>query len=283
MINPSGQLSSDESVEPRVTRAAKEWLATQDNTQWLLIIDNYDDIDAVNVYNILPTCDTGHVIITSRRSTLHKLGRTVPVDEIDENAGIRILLKNANKPEINDGGKYDGKPRLRNELTQLVHYDVARQVTIKLGFLPLALAQAGSYIAQSQITFQKYMTLLRENFKTVATRGVQSAEERKNRTIFTTWEISFASLSPSAQELLLLCGFLANEDIPDEIFIKGGKLFDWMEDGEQPCTWYMIVLIIVRKRLARRFIGATFFAITGNTQGVRRFVLDTSCCPCLGL
>jgi hypothetical protein len=207
----------------------------------------------------------------------------VPVDEIDENAGIRILLKNANKPEINDGGKYDGKPHLRNELTQLVHYDVARQVTIQLGFLPLALAQAGSYIAQSQITFQKYMTLLRENFKTVATRGVQSAEERKNRTIFTTWEISFASLSPSAQELLLLCGFLANEDIPDEIFMKGGKLFDWMEDGEQPCTWYMIVLIIVRKRLVGRFIDATFFAITGNTQGVRRFVLDTSCCPCLGL
>jgi len=115
---------------------------------------------------------------------------------------------------------------------------MAKEVAAKLGFLPLALAQAGSYISQCQMSPQKYLTLFNENFKTVATRGAQQAQwqssaEMKSRTIFTTWEISFATLSRSAQELLLLCAFLANEDIPDALFInEEDELFDWMGKGK---------------------------------------------------
>ncbi|KAF8241266.1 hypothetical protein K440DRAFT_633246, partial [Wilcoxina mikolae CBS 423.85] len=222
LLDANGVPSSDEAHEPRVTGAIKEWLAAQHNVRWLLIIDNYDDTD-VNIHRIIPTCDSGHVIITSRRSSLQALGRTVSIDEIDENSGIMLFLKNANKAE---GAVGDSE-----------WYDMARQVARKLGFLPLALAQAGSYVSQSQISLQKYLNLFNDNFKVVATRGAQqqqwqSADERKSRTIFTTWEISFCSLSHPAQELLLLCAFLANEDIPDEIFIKQGcKPFDWMEEG----------------------------------------------------
>ena len=54
-----------------------------------------------------------------------------------------------------------------------------------------------------------------------------------NRNVFTTWEVSFARLSRPAQELLLLCGFLANADIPDKLFLQERKLqFDWVEEGQ---------------------------------------------------
>jgi hypothetical protein len=76
------------------------------NGRWLLVLDNYDDIDAVDIHDILPTCDTGHVIITSRRSHLQALGRTVEVDEIDERSAVMLLLKSANKEELSAGGKY---------------------------------------------------------------------------------------------------------------------------------------------------------------------------------
>lgn len=111
--------------------------------------------------------------------------------------------------------------------------DIARQVAVKLGFLPLALAQAGSYIAQRQISFQKYLTLLYGDFRTIATRGGAKGTKNLNRTIFTTWEISFASLSHPAQELLLLCGFLENADIPDELLVQESKVpFDWVGEGK---------------------------------------------------
>ena len=61
----------------------------------------------------------------------------------------------------------------------------------------------------------------------------------------TTWEISFASLSPAAKELLLLCGFLANGDIPDELFDLEGELrFDWMGVGERASFAYRLPVVV---------------------------------------
>jgi len=92
-----------------------------------------------------------------------------------------------------------------------------------------------------QISFQQYLSLLDQKFTTVAKRGGPewlsdrgTKANNPNRTIFTTWEISFASLSHPAQELLLLCGFLANADIPDELFVQERKLpFEWVGEGKK--------------------------------------------------
>jgi hypothetical protein len=69
-------------------------------------LDNYDDTGAVNIYDLLPTCDAGHVVITTRRSNLQALGKTLEVDEIDEKSGILLLLKSANKEGLDTRGKY---------------------------------------------------------------------------------------------------------------------------------------------------------------------------------
>jgi hypothetical protein len=108
-------------------------------------------------------------------------------------------------------------------------------VATKLGLLPLALNQAGSFISQRQISFQRYLALFDENFETTA-RGASnlpSGPQSKRTTVLTTWEVSFDALSYSAKELLLLCGFLANGDIPDELFDMDTKVrFGWMGEGK---------------------------------------------------
>jgi len=84
-----------------------------------------------------------------------------------------------------------------------------------------------------------YLSLLDGKFTTVAKRGgpewlSEQGTKNPNQTIFTTWEISFASLSHPAQELLLLCGCLTSADIPDELFVQESKLpFDWVREGKQ--------------------------------------------------
>ncbi|KAF8241212.1 hypothetical protein K440DRAFT_483683, partial [Wilcoxina mikolae CBS 423.85] len=95
-LDPNGRLTSDEAAEHRVTGAVKEWLATRHNEAWLLVLNNYDHVDAIDIHRILPTCDHGNVIITSRKSNLQALGKTVPVDEINEQSGVMLLLKSAN-------------------------------------------------------------------------------------------------------------------------------------------------------------------------------------------
>lgn len=105
LLDANGQIVAGEAEERRVAGAIKEWLSIENNGRWLLILDNYD-IGAVNIHDLLPTCDTGHVIITSRRSDLHALGRSLEIVEMDEQSGISLFLKSANKEEVSEGGKY---------------------------------------------------------------------------------------------------------------------------------------------------------------------------------
>jgi hypothetical protein len=109
LLDPNGQIMA-EAEETRVARAIKEWLAVKGNGRWLLVLDNYDDIDAVDINCLLSTCDAGHVIITSRRSDIQGLGRTIEIDEIDERSAILLFLKCAKKEGVIAGGEYESDP-----------------------------------------------------------------------------------------------------------------------------------------------------------------------------
>ena len=102
----------------------------------------------------------------------------------------------------------------------------------KLGMLPLALDQAGSYISSMQIPFSKYLLLFKNTFAVVTTKRPPTAVwQYRGDTVFTTWEVSFNVLSPAAQELLLLIGFLDNESIPEEL-LSLERLNDGFRIGE---------------------------------------------------
>ena len=102
----------------------------------------------------------------------------------------------------------------------LVNVEQSDAVAIvrKLGALPLALDQAGSYISAMQISFNKYLLRFDGAFAKVTARKPPTAVwQYRDDTVFTTWEVSFNALGPAAQELLLIFGFLDNESIPEEL------------------------------------------------------------------
>jgi hypothetical protein len=112
-------------------------------------------------------------------------------------------------------------------------YSCATEVVTKLGRLPLAINQAGAFISQRRMSFQRYLPLLSGGLKSSTAAAPVWPWGQKTESVLTTWEISFNSLSRSAKELLLLCGFLANEDIPEEIFnLNGQARFGWMGEGK---------------------------------------------------
>ena len=106
VLNTRGQISSDSDAQARLTGAVKGWLAAKHNDGWLLILDNYDDVDSVGIRLLLPTCDVGNVIITSRKSNLQSLGKTVAIEEIGEEASMALLAKSVGKEVLDGEGKY---------------------------------------------------------------------------------------------------------------------------------------------------------------------------------
>jgi len=109
LLGQFGAISSDATAEPRLAEALRKWLAEKTNKNWLLILDNYDD-GGVDIHLLLPTCDTGNIIITSRKSNLQMLGILVPVDDIDEESGVSLLIKSANLEQPGSEGKHECNP-----------------------------------------------------------------------------------------------------------------------------------------------------------------------------
>ena len=95
----------------------------------------------------------------------------------------------------------------------------------KLGYLPLAIDQAGAYLNKLSKPLHTFLPLFEANFKTTLNRKPPSALwQYGEKTVVTTWEISFEAIQkedPQAAELLLLCSFLSNEDINADFLSRG--------------------------------------------------------------
>jgi hypothetical protein len=111
--------------------------------------------------------------------------------------------------------------------------NIATELLQLLGYLPLAIDQAGAHISVQMRSFsgsaarfqtqalQSYLDAYKDNAKIFLLRKPPcSTWGYRNDTVFTTWEVSFATIrdqNPDAANLLLLCGFLAKSDIFEEM------------------------------------------------------------------
>lgn len=73
-----------------------------------------------------------------------------------------------------------------------------------------------------QYSFSRYLREYEIHVGQILSQGWK-IEDREN-SVFSTWELSFEAIhnqNPKAAELLLLCGFLNNVDICDELLRRG--------------------------------------------------------------
>ena len=82
---------------------AREWLSNQDNTQWLLILDNYDEPDQFKIENYMPNVGHGSIILTTRLPEL-VTGSKIRVEPLqDINDGIAILAVRSQRDDVHGG------------------------------------------------------------------------------------------------------------------------------------------------------------------------------------
>ncbi|KAL7267442.1 hypothetical protein RUND412_009974 [Rhizina undulata] len=194
------------------------WLAAEENRGWLLLVDNHDKAEVEELEELIPTCDWGSVLVTTRCPTLNTFGELVEAEKIGAEAGLELLLKSLVKYK---------KPLSDTELEK------AKEIVRALGELPLALDQAGAYVKFRQIHFSTYLDRLEKGMEASLTRKVQGFGLPSDKaSVLTTWKLSFDELNEDAQRLLCLCAFLSNEDIPEELFSRGISAVDWLKDME---------------------------------------------------
>src|ERR1700729_2409586 len=96
----------------------------------------------------------------------------------------------------------------------------------ELGYLPLAIEQAGAYIWAHGSAPSEYLMEYKANFQNVTEKQPEGLEGYA--TVYTTWQISLEAIkveSPEAAKLLLLYGFLSN-DVSDDLILHGEGISD---------------------------------------------------------
>ena len=93
----------------------------------------------------------------------------------------------------------------------------------RLGGLPLALATAGAYLHTSNFTFERYLQKYEERWNIDPRRPLQ-LQEYQDRTLYTTWDLSYTRLEsedPDAAKLLKLLAYFDNQSIWYELLHAG--------------------------------------------------------------
>ena len=91
-VNSDGELNTSGDIS-RIVKVIKSWFAAEDNNRWLLIFDNYDDLENTNIFDFLHPSSLGSVIITSRSRETCRIGKEFEVQEVTEEEALEILRK----------------------------------------------------------------------------------------------------------------------------------------------------------------------------------------------
>jgi tetratricopeptide (TPR) repeat protein len=157
--------------------------------RWLLVFDNAEDPRALSRW--LPE-GPGRVLITSRNPAWHGIAATVGVREFTRAESITLLR------------------RLVADLTEVEADRVAEAV----GDLPLAVEQAGSLLADTGLTVDKYLRLLAERAQDVLDHDPGGAYPRS---VAASWAVAFDRLAaddPTALDLLTVVAWCGPEPVP---------------------------------------------------------------------
>jgi hypothetical protein len=169
---------------------------------WLLVIDNITEPEALR--GLLPAAGTGDVLVTSRAGTWPDRRLVLPVAPLTQPHAVRLITS------------------LGGDTNETAAAVLARE----LGGLPLALAQAGCYVANSALDLAGYLALYRSRRAELHQQGHAPDYPA---TVATTWQLAFDQLSVPARALLNLLAWYAPDTIPLDQWLSDTHRLDLPE------------------------------------------------------
>ncbi|KAL9019552.1 MAG: hypothetical protein Q9185_003172 [Variospora sp. 1 TL-2023] len=204
--------------------AVLRWLGLGKNSRWLMIFDNVDrdvqndeDGQAYDVKSFLPAADHGSFLITTRLPSLGELGKSIEVTRLGHDQALELLSNRS------------GLHGSLSDMNKLVE---------RLGNLPLALVQAGTYMRETQTSCSKYLDLYQKSWTDLVAETPR-LRDYENGSIQTTWIISYNRIrhsNPTAGKLLQLWAYLDRQDVWYELFLPGSAVCrecEWLQELAQ--------------------------------------------------
>ena len=183
---------------------------------WLVVFDNFDQPGKIpDIMSYVPHSCNGAVLVTSRHAESAALGKVFEMDSMEEDDSVDLLLHRT------------------RDVPTFQNVEGARAVVHLLGFLPLAVDQAGAYIRARKISFSAFL----DHYQNRRAKVLQHTPdlwdyrkklgEDKNETsfsVYTTWELSFQQVAHGEEQkvqqghFMTLLGFFHNLDIREQMF-----------------------------------------------------------------
>ncbi|MEU8243406.1 FxSxx-COOH system tetratricopeptide repeat protein [Actinoplanes missouriensis] len=197
----------------------------RERSRWLLVFDNAEDPAILRDW--LPDGD-GHVLITSRRRDWYEVAEPISVDVLSH-AESMAMLKRGPAAEAPDVG------------------GLARE----LGGLPLALAQAAGFMAETGMSAGDYLSTLVQRPHLLLDEGLPASYPAPLTATVTKGAERAEAADPAAAQLLRLAATCGPEPVPLWLFADGALPEPLASTAAQPLALRRSVGLLVRLGLAR--------------------------------
>jgi TIR domain/Tetratricopeptide repeat len=203
--------------------------ALREQGRWLLIFDNTENPADIRPW--LPG-GSGHALITSRERWWAEIAVPVEVDVLARPESVVIL---------------------RDRVDALSEADADRLAS-QLGDLPLAIAQAAGFMAETGTSATQYLELLQTQAGPLLAQAAPGANYPQS--LAATTQLIADRLDqddPAAAQLASLCAFLAPEPIPEDLFTgaPGHLPSELAARAADPLAWRQTLARLARQSLAR--------------------------------
>jgi hypothetical protein len=196
--------------------------------RWLLVFDNAED--PADLAPWLPG-GAGHVLITSRARRWAEVAVPVEVDVL---------------------ARAEAAAMLRDRVPRLSGADADR-VAEAVGDLPLALAQAAAYLAETGMPAGQYAALLWTRAAQLMAEGRPSSYPRPLAGVTVLALDRLRGQGPAPAELAGICAFLAAKPVPPDWFAAAAAVVPAALAGPaaDPVAWGQVLARLGRSALAR--------------------------------
>ena len=197
--------------------SALHWIGSL-KENYAMVFDNADALSPPELEGYFPPGQRGNILITSRNPTMQCLTSpesSLEVTEMEENEAVILLLK----ASCLSSSSISLKAKASNIVKELC-------------CLPLAVDQAGAFIASGASNLGGYLDMYLHHRETLLSHSEFTGASKYNKSVYGTWELSYkeiqkragsddfhkARAADSALFLLALFPFLHHESIDEEIF-----------------------------------------------------------------
>jgi tetratricopeptide (TPR) repeat protein len=240
-----------------VAKLVLSWLRQE--TNWLIVLDNLDDITIVKDY--LPERGLHkHTLISTRNRDAEGIparGLEVPILEIEESIEMLCNL---------------------SDMERQTHELSAKEVVAELQYLPLAIDQAASYVRSVTRDFNVFLKDYRSERPRIH-GWVAHGNRQYSHSLDTVWNMSFDVVErelPFSLELLQLLSFLNPDSISLDFLVEAKSAFskDFEEVVSQNRNFAEALLCLERFSLIRWFKERRTVSIHRLIQAVVKDKMD---------